>query len=124
LLAGRTLTSWPGIRDDMVNAGAVWLDQAVVHDRNLVTSRGPQDMVPFVRAMLDHFAGGKASLPVAPHARISSPQRDHPPAAVVKALQWMPRPSIRTALGLGAVAVATLAAVSRRVTQEQVRTSR
>src|SRR3954471_17163922 len=64
LLAGRTLTSWPGIRDDMVNAGAVWLDQAVVHDRNLVTSRGPQDMVPFVRAVLEHFAGADASRPV------------------------------------------------------------
>ena len=114
LLADRTLTSWPGIRDDMVNGGAIWLDQAVVHDRNLVTSRGPQDMVPFVRAMLDHFAGSEASLPAEPHARTSSPQRDQPPAAVVKALQWMPRPSIRTALGLGVVAVATLAAVSRR----------
>ena len=114
LLADRTLTSWPGVRDDMVNAGAIWLDQEVVHDRNLVTSRGPQDMVPFVRAMLDHFAGSEASLPAEPHARTSSPQRDQPPAAVVKALQWMPRPSIRTALGLGVVAVATLAAVSRR----------
>src|SRR5690349_16370982 len=63
LLADRTLTSWPGIRDDMVNAGATWLDQPVVRDRNLVTSRGPQDMVPFVRAMLDHFAGAEASRP-------------------------------------------------------------
>ena len=114
LLGGRTLTSWPGIRDDMVNAGAVWLDQEVVHDRNLVTSRGPQDMVPFVRAILDHFAGANASRPAEPHASISSPQRDQPPAAVVKALQWMPRPSIRTALGLGVAAVAALAAVSRR----------
>jgi protease I len=114
LLTGRTLTSWPGIRDDMVNAGAIWLDQAVVHDRNLVTSRGPQDMVPFVRAMLDHFAGSGVSRAAEPHARTSAPQRDQPPAAVVKALQWMPRPSIRTALGLGVVAVATLAAVSRR----------
>jgi protease I len=115
LLEGRTLTSWPGIRDDMVNAGATWLDQAVVHDRNLVTSRGPQDMVPFVRAMLDQFAGSTARPATEPHARISSPQRDHPPAAVVKAMQWMPRPSIRTALGIGAVAVATVAAMSRRV---------
>jgi protease I len=115
LLAGRTLTSWPGIRDDIVNAGAVWLDQAVVRDRNLVTSRGPQDMVPFVRAMLDHFAGFEAGRPAEQHTRISSPQRDQPPAAVVKALQWMPRPSIRTALGIGVAAVATFAAVSRRM---------
>jgi protease I len=115
LLSGRTLTSWPGIRDDLVNAGAVWLDQAVVHDRNLVTSRGPQDMVPFVRAVLDHFAGSDASRPAEHHARISSPQRDQPPAAVVKALQWMPRPSIRTAVGIGVAAVATLAVASRRM---------
>ena len=114
LLTGRTLTSWPGIRDDMVNAGAVWLDQAVVHHRNLVTSRGPQDMVPFVRAMLDHFAGAEQGRPVEQHGSVSSPQRDTPPAAVVNAMRWMPRPSIRTALGLGVAAVAALAAVSRR----------
>jgi hypothetical protein len=47
LLDGRVLTSWLGVRDDLVNAGAKWLDQEVVWDRNLVTSRGPQDMVPF-----------------------------------------------------------------------------
>ena len=115
LLADRTLTSWPGIRDDMVNAGAIWLDQAVVHDGNLVTSRGPQDMVPFVRAMLDHFAGEEAGRPAEQHARDSSPQRDQPPAAMVKALQWMPRPSIRTAVGIAVVAIAALAAVSRRM---------
>ena len=114
LLAGRTLTSWPGVRDDMVNAGAVWLDQAGVHDRNLVTSRGPQDMVPFVRAVLEHFAGAEASRPVERHGSVSSPQRDTPPAAVVNAMRWMPRPSLRTALGLGVAAVAALAAVSRR----------
>jgi protease I len=43
LLNGRTLTSWPGIRDDLVNSGATWLDRDVVKDGNLVTSRGPQD---------------------------------------------------------------------------------
>ena len=120
LLAGRTLTSWPGIRDDVVNAGATWLDEPVVRDGNLVTSRGPQDMVPFVRAVLDHFAGSAPSRAVEPSARSSSPQRDEPPAAVVKALQWMPRPSLRTALGLGVVAVAAVAALSRRGTQQQV----
>ena len=48
VLQGRTLTSWPGIRDDLVNAGATWLDQELVRDGNLLTSRGPQDIVPFV----------------------------------------------------------------------------
>lgn len=49
LLSGRTLTSWPGIRDDLVNAGATWLDREVVRDRNLVTSRGPRICGPSYR---------------------------------------------------------------------------
>src|SRR3954453_73421 len=53
LLRGRTLTSWPGVRDDLVNAGATWLDQELVRDGNLVTSRGPRDMIPFVQGCLD-----------------------------------------------------------------------
>src|ERR1700712_845509 len=56
LLDGRTLTSWPGIRDDLVNAGATWLDRDVVRDGNLVTSRGPQDMTSFIPAIIDHFS--------------------------------------------------------------------
>ena len=44
LTTGRRMTSWPGVRDDMVNAGATWMDQAVVRDANWLTSRGPQDM--------------------------------------------------------------------------------
>ena len=56
ILEGRTLTSWPGIRDDLVNAGATWLDQEVVRDGNLVTSRGPQDLKPFVQEVIRHFA--------------------------------------------------------------------
>lgn len=51
LTQGRRMTSWPGVRDDMVNAGATWLDETVVRDGNWLTSRGPQDMVPFVRAL-------------------------------------------------------------------------
>src|SRR5690349_9070114 len=57
LLQGRTLTSWPGVRDDLVNAGATWLDQELVYDGNLVTSRGPQDLAAFVSGMIDAFAG-------------------------------------------------------------------
>ena len=39
LTQGRTMTSWPGVRDDLVNAGATWLDREVVLDRNWLTSR-------------------------------------------------------------------------------------
>ena len=56
LLKGRTLTSWPGIRDDVVNAGATWLDEEFVRDGNLATSRGPQDLVPFIKGIKQLFA--------------------------------------------------------------------
>lgn len=98
LLQGRTLTSWPGIRDDLVNAGATWLDQAVVRDGNLVTSRGPQDLKPFVHEMKNHFAAN-ASMAAdrgGSTTRSSSPQRNEPPQLVVQAMRWMPRPSFRT----------------------------
>jgi deglycase len=109
LLKGRVLTSWPGIRDDMVNAGATWLDEALVQDRNLITSRGPQDLVPFVEAMLEHFAEG-ASMRERTRAYDSSPQREEPPKIVVGAMKWLPKPSIRTALILGSVAAGVYAA--------------
>ena len=56
LLKGRTLTSWPGVRDDLVNAGATWLDQEFVRDGNLGTSRGPQDLNAFIPGIIDLFA--------------------------------------------------------------------
>src|SRR3954470_19556194 len=80
LLEGRTLTSWPGIRDDLVNAGATWLDQEAVRGGNLVTSRGPQDMAAFVPAMLDIFANRPAEFATAEPGHASDPQRDAPPS--------------------------------------------
>lgn len=100
LLRGRTVTSWPGIRDDLVNAGATWLDEPVVTDRNLLTSRGPQDIVPFVGTLLDHFAGVPGT---SINATSSAPQRDRPPSLVIKTMRWMPRPSLRGALAAFAV---------------------
>lgn len=55
LAKGRTLTSWPTIADDIRNAGADWVDRAVVVDANLVTSRGPEDLPAFNDAMLELF---------------------------------------------------------------------
>lgn len=57
LLSGRKLTSWPTIQDDIRNAGAEWMDREVVVDRNLLTSRGPQDIPAFNREMVALFAG-------------------------------------------------------------------
>ena len=104
LLNGRTMTSWPGIRDDLVNAGAIWVDAPVVRDGNLLTSQGPQDLVPFVRAMKQHYAGFAQVEGAAGHAQTSAPQRSEPPKVVINAMKWLPRPSIRTALGLGLLA--------------------
>jgi protease I len=107
LLNGRTLTSWPGIRDDMVNAGATWLDQEVVRDGNLTTSRGPQDMTAFVPAMLDTFAMTWPEPRTTAQGRRSDPQRSSPPALAIGAMRWLPKPSAAGAVvgvGLGAAA--------------------
>jgi protease I len=56
LVSGRRLASWPGIRDDVRNAGGEWVDEKVVHDGNWVSSRGPQDLPWFDRAIVAHFA--------------------------------------------------------------------
>jgi protease I len=102
LLQGRTLTSWPGVRDDLVNAGATWLDQQVVRDGNLLTSRGPQDLVPFVQGCLELFAQ-QAPMTRTPHQipSTSAPQANQPPAVVLGAMKWLPKPSLRTAVGAG-----------------------
>jgi protease I len=110
LLGGRTLTSWPGIRDDVVHAGATWLDHETVYDGNLLTSRGPQDLVPFVHAMVDLFAAPHTISQASPYAKTSAPQRSEPPALVVNAMKWTPRLSLRTAVGLGAIALGVVAA--------------
>ncbi|MFP4407629.1 MAG: type 1 glutamine amidotransferase domain-containing protein [Spirochaetaceae bacterium] len=53
ILEGRKVTSTPGIKDDMVNAGAVWLDEPVVVDRNIVSSRRPPDLPEYLKALLN-----------------------------------------------------------------------
>jgi protease I len=55
---GRRMTSWPTLRTDLTNAGAVWVDQEVVVDRGLVTSRKPDDIPAFNRQMIEEFAEG------------------------------------------------------------------
>ena len=56
LVEGRKLTSWPGIRTDVENAGGVWRDKAVVQQGNWLSSRGPEDLPRFRRAIARHFA--------------------------------------------------------------------
>jgi protease I len=53
---GYTMTSTPGIKDDLVNAGATWVDQEVVVDRNMISARRPDDLPAFMRAILTWYA--------------------------------------------------------------------
>ena len=48
VVRGKTVTSWPSIKTDLVNAGAEWVDQEVVEDGNLITSRKPDDLEAFI----------------------------------------------------------------------------
>lgn len=52
ILKGRRATSFINIKDDLVNAGAIWEDSEVVVDKNLVTSRKPADLPAFMKAIL------------------------------------------------------------------------
>jgi protease I len=56
---GRTVTSWPSLQSDLRNAGATWVDQEVVTDNGLVTSRKPDDIPAFNRKMIEEFAEGR-----------------------------------------------------------------
>jgi protease I len=56
ILRGRRATGSLGIRDDLENAGALWVDEPVVVDGNLVSSRTPRDLAAFARAMVEFLA--------------------------------------------------------------------
>ena len=57
-IEGRRMTSWPSLQADLRNAGAHWVDEEVVVDRGLVTSRKPDDLPAFCSKMIETFAGG------------------------------------------------------------------
>lgn len=56
ILQGKKVTSTPGIKDDMINAGATWLDEPVVVDGHIISSRRPPDLPPYVKAFADVLA--------------------------------------------------------------------
>lgn len=62
---GRRMTSQPSLKTDLINAGAHWVDEPVVTDQGLVTSRKPDDLKDFCRKMIEEFAEG-------PHMRGAS----------------------------------------------------
>jgi deglycase len=59
VVRGRTLTSWPSLRTDIRNAGGEWVDEEVVVDDGLVTSRKPDDLPAFCARMIEEFAKGR-----------------------------------------------------------------
>lgn len=59
VVRGRTLTSWPNIKTDVRNAGAKWVDEEVVVDNGLVTSRKPDDIPAFNKKMIEEFCEGR-----------------------------------------------------------------
>lgn len=59
LVAGRTLTSFPSIRTDIENAGGTWVDEEVVCDQGLVSSRDPDDLPAFTAKIVEEFAEGE-----------------------------------------------------------------
>jgi len=56
---GRDVTSWPTVRKDLENAGATWIDQPVVIDGSLITSRSPHDLEAFSAAIIDAIEVGQ-----------------------------------------------------------------
>jgi len=61
LARGRTVTSWPSLKTDLVNAGAQWVDREVVEDGNIITARKPADLPAFVDAILRHLQTATAA---------------------------------------------------------------
>jgi protease I len=56
IIKGRRVTSFFAIKDDLVNAGAEWVDQEMVRDGNIITSRSPADLPAFCRAIIDSLS--------------------------------------------------------------------
>jgi protease I len=61
LIAGRTLTSWPSLQDDIRNAGGAWVDREVVVDGNLISSRKPDDIPAFNKKLIEALAAVHAA---------------------------------------------------------------
>jgi protease I len=59
IISGRTMTSWPSLQDDIRNAGGTWVDEEVHRDGNLITSRKPDDIPAFNKAIIEALSEQK-----------------------------------------------------------------
>jgi protease I len=59
VLKGRTITSWPSLKTDIRNAGGNWVDEEVVVDEGLTSSRNPDDLPAFTEKIIEEFCEGK-----------------------------------------------------------------
>jgi len=57
VVSGKTMTSWPSLKTDLTNAGAAWVDEEVVEDTGLITSRKPDDIPAFNKKIIELLAG-------------------------------------------------------------------
>ncbi len=86
---GLRMTSYPSIKTDLINAGAKWVDETVVVDRGIVTSRKPDDLPAFNQLMVEVFAAGgvaaRRKKKAATEARAKRPSRSTPRSTKQKA---------------------------------------
>lgn len=87
LVRGRRLASWPGIQDDIRNAGGTWVDEPLVRDGNWVSSRSPLDLLAFERGMIELFE--------------SAPRRNRAIARPRPFARYRPRSRLAFLLGVG-----------------------
>lgn len=83
VVRGRKVTSWPSIAIDLENAGALWFDEVVVRDGNLITSRQPADIPEFNAAIIEALLEGRLPGGVNKAIRSHLPTRPHAPSCAL-----------------------------------------
>jgi protease I len=118
---GRRLASWPGVRDDIVNAGGIWRDEPLVRDGNWVSSRSPADLPVFVPAIIELFEQGAdapatGALASASTANESSPPPHEPIRLALTAARYLPSPTATAVAGAAIALTVGAIAVNRMLT--------
>ena len=83
LVQGRRLTSWPAIQSDVKNAGGNWLDEEVIVDNGIVTSRMPDDIPAFTAKLIEEIAEGRHAGLAGAQKRRGKAGQSSPPKAII-----------------------------------------